>query len=69
VVDEELSSSSPRPERLDVPMNLLFADFILRRRASVPSKLSPVNNNGQFIAAIYSDAGYLLDRYEESLKW
>lgn len=43
IVDEELSSSSSRCDRFDVVMNLLFADFILRRRASVPSKLSPVN--------------------------
>lgn len=41
-VDEELSPSPSRRDRFDVAMNLLFADFILRRRASVPSKLSPV---------------------------
>lgn len=42
VVDEELSSSSLRRGRFDVVINLLFADFILRRRASVPSKFLPV---------------------------
>lgn len=45
IVDEELSSSSLRCDRFDVEINLLFADFILRRRASVPSKLSPVNSD------------------------
>lgn len=38
----ELLSSSSRRDRFDVVINLLFADFILRRRASVPSKLFPV---------------------------
>lgn len=44
VADEELSSSLSRRDRFDV-MNLLFADFILRRRASVPSKLSPAKRD------------------------
>lgn len=48
IVDEELSPSSSRCGRFDVVMNLLFADFILRRRASVPNKLSPVNNGHNF---------------------
>ena len=42
-------SSSVCRDRLRVVINLLFADLILRRRASVPSRLSPAIRQSIFM--------------------
>lgn len=49
VEDVDDRSSSTFRDRLRVVINLLFADLILRRRASVPSKLSPAIRQSIFM--------------------
>lgn len=49
VEDVDDRSSSTFRDRLRVVINLLFADLILRRRASVPSRLSPAIRQSIFM--------------------